>query len=160
MLNYTNIGNDLKIATVTVQKYIQVMQKSFHVGVISPFSTNITKELTKMPKLYFNDLGLLNYFRNEFMPLPVNHDRGLLFENFVYRRFLDFYGEKNIKFWRTQKKQEVDFIINFDDGTSKAYEAKYSKKSFNDKKYQFFKTKYPNIQLQLVDFDNVCKMIF
>lgn len=112
-----------------------------------------------MPKLYFNDLGLLNYFRNEFIPLPVSHDRGLLFENFVYRRFLDFYGEKNIKFWRTQKKQEVDFIISFDDGTNKAYEAKYSEKSFNEKKYNFFRKQYPDIPLQLVDLDNACKLV-
>lgn len=160
LLNYTNIGNDLKITSVTMQKYIHVMRKSFHIGIITPFFTNITKELTKMPKLYFNDLGLLNYFRHQFIPIPINKDRGVLFENFVYRRLLDFHGEKNITFWRTQQKQEVDFIINSDDGTQQAYEVKYSEKLFNENKYLFFKKTYPEISLKLIHFDNVYNLNF
>ena len=160
LLNYTNLGNDLNINTVTVQRYIHVMRKSFHIGIITPFTTNITKELTKMPKLYFNDLGLLNHFRRQFIPIPINKDRGLLFENFVYRRLLDFHGEKNITFWRTQKKQEVDFIVSFDDGRQRAYEVKYSEKLFNENKYLFFKKTYPKIPLNLIHFDNVYNLDF
>jgi hypothetical protein len=42
------------------------MQKSFHIAIIKPFYKNIRKELTKMPKVYFLDTGLRNFFVNNF----------------------------------------------------------------------------------------------
>ncbi|MFK7780466.1 MAG: hypothetical protein QM490_05030 [Candidatus Gracilibacteria bacterium] len=42
------------------------MKKSFHIATISPFYENIRKELTKMQKVYFYDLGLRNYFISNF----------------------------------------------------------------------------------------------
>lgn len=155
ILNYTSLGNSLGISKITVQKYIQVMIKSFHLSLVPTFSTNKTKELTKSPKIYFNDLGLLNYFRNNFTPLPVNNDKGALFENYIFRNFLDTYGIKNIKYWRTQKKQEIDFIIDIGNGTQKAYEIKYSKKKTKSKKYEYFRQCYPQILLEFIDYESI-----
>jgi len=66
----------------------------------------------------------------------------------------DFYSVDDIRFWRTQKKQEVDFIIQ----ESRAYEVKYSKKAFNPSKYRYFEKKYPNIPLDLIHLDNVLEI--
>ena len=57
----------------------------------------------------------------------------------------------DIQFWRTQKKHEIDFIIN----RKNAFEIKFSDKLFKRSKYNYFIEKYPEIKLQLIHFNNV-----
>ena len=151
LYNTNNLSNILKLSNKSIEAYIYTMLKSFHVAKITPFFNNFTKEIKKMPKIYFLDLGLRNYFVNNFEPIALRKDKGELFENFVFRRFYDNYDELDIQFWQTQKKHEVDFIIQ----TQKAYEVKYSEKQFNFSKYKYFIAKYPNIKLNLIHYNNV-----
>jgi len=154
LFNANEAGNDLKIDRVTVETYLHVMQRSFHVSRVTPFSRNASKELRKMPKLYLNDLGLRNYFVNDFSPIAIRDDRGDLLENYAFRLFLDHYSLDNIKFWRTQKGQEVDFII----AEKNAYEIKYDQSAYTPSKYQYFKEKYPEIPLMPVHKKNILEL--
>ena len=156
LLNYSNLSNDLNMSITALDGYINLMKKSFHLFTINPFFNNISKELRKQPNLYFADLVLRNYFCNNFDPIGLREDRGMLFENYIFRRFYDKYSIDEINFWRTQKKQEVDFII---EGKS-AWEVKFSKDQFNEKKYKYFRNKYPDIPLKLIHFDNALEIIF
>ncbi|MDR2189775.1 MAG: hypothetical protein LBP53_00870 [Candidatus Peribacteria bacterium] len=61
------------------------------------------------------------------------------------------YGLDNIKYRRTQHKNEVDIIIE----EKKAYEVKFNKNLIKESKYQIFKKKYPNISLDFIVFDEV-----
>lgn len=56
-----------------------------------------------------------------------------------------------IQFWLTQKKHEIDFIIN----KKAAFEVKFSEKQFNEKKYHYFTNAYPNIKINLIHYNNV-----
>ncbi len=152
--NSNEIAGNFGFSHLTIKSYLGLMKKSFHVTTICPFFTNLSKELKKMPKAYFNDLGLRNFFINNFQPLVLRVNKGGIFENFVFRRFLDKYDTDDIKYWRSQKKQEVDFIIQ----NNKAFEAKFSETKFSLKKYQFFIEKYPKIPLKLISYDNVLKI--
>jgi len=154
--NSSEIARNFGFSHLTIKSYLRLMEKSFHITTIRPFFTNLSKELKKMPKAYFNDLGLRNFFVNNFQPLVLRQDKGNVFENFVFRRFLDKYDVNDIKYWRSQKKLEVDFIIQ----NSKAFEVKFSGSKFNRKKYQFFIEKYPEISLKLISYDNVIKTKF
>ncbi|MFP4548998.1 MAG: hypothetical protein ACLFQM_12765 [Fidelibacterota bacterium] len=71
-------------------------------------------------------------------------------KNFVFHRYLDKYPINEINFWRTQKKQEVDFII---EGKT-AWEVKYNQDQFNEKHYKYFKSKYLEIILILIHLEN------
>ncbi len=154
LFNSREVGNDLKIDRMTVEAYLRVMRKSFHVSIVKPFSRNLSKELRKMPKLYLNDLGLRNYFVNDFSPIASRDDKGNLLENYAFRLFLDHYPLDEIKFWRTQKGQEVDFII----AEKNAYEIKYNQSGYDPSKYQYFKEKYPGIPLALVHKNNILEL--
>ncbi len=152
LLNIGSIGASLKKEYNTVLHYLYIMRKSYHIGLVSPFYQNAENELRKMKKAYFQDLGLRNFFTGNFHPVIIREDRGELLENYVYRLFADCYDmDWDIKYWRTQKKQEVDFIIQ----EKKAIEVKFSKKLFKMYKYKFFNNKYPDIQLKLLTYDNV-----
>jgi len=151
LVNLNDIGRDMKLDHGTVEAYIRVMRKSFHITLVKPYFRNLPKELRKMSKVYFNDLGLRNHFVLNYDPIALRDDRGVLLENYIFRLLLDHYKEEDIKFWRTQKKQEVDFII----GNQLAYEVKYSEHLFQDKKYDYFREKYPDIPLQLIHSENI-----
>ena len=61
MLNINNIANDLNMSRDTVRKYIDIMQSSFLVNKIRPYSRKLKTRLTKASKLYFFDQGIVNY---------------------------------------------------------------------------------------------------
>lgn len=148
---FNTISKTLKIKSETVATYVHIMQKSFHISFINPFYKSAITELRKMKKVYFQDLGLRNYFANNFNPIMVREDRRNLLENYVFRLFADQYDDWDIKYWRTQKKQEIDFIIQ----EKRAYEVKFSKDLYKSYKYRFFQNEYPKIPLELIHFDNV-----
>ncbi|MCF6182095.1 ATP-binding protein [Lutibacter sp.] len=155
LFNTNSISKTFKKSNQTIELYTYTMFKSFQISKITPFYSNFNKEIRKMPKIYFTDLGLRNYFAQNFEPIALRKDKGELFENFVYRRFSDKYEDLDIQFWLTQKKHEIDFIIK----KQKAFEVKFSEKQFNKEKYQYFVKKYPNIKLNLIHFNNVNEII-
>ncbi len=160
LLNANNISAEFDINRLTVKAYIKLMQQSFHISLIKPFHKNIIKELKKMPKVYFNDLGLRNFFKGDFSSVITRDDKGELFENYVFRKFSDIFFEDELFYWRTQNKLEVDFIINSFDAKTSAYEVKFNKKNFNKKKYKIFEETYPDISVNLISYDNILTVNF
>lgn len=154
LLNSNEIAKTLKISTTSVENYLYIMQKSFHISLLRPFYKNVKKELTKMPKAYFLDNGLRNYFFNSFENIELRMDKGMFLENVVFRELLMQNKSDELKFWRTQDKNEVDFIVN----EKNAYEVKFSKDAFNPNKYSKFTEAYPNINLDFIDYKDIIKI--
>ena len=150
LLNINSLATELSVDNKTLKSYLWVMQKSFHVHCVSPFHKRVANELRKMPKLFFADLGLRNSLLNNFSPIGERLDNGELLENYVYLRLKRTAEEEFIKYWRTRNQQEVDFVVQRDDGTAAAYEVKWQEKSFRDSKYAYFRNTYPEIPLQCI----------
>lgn len=150
MLNKNEFSKLLKIDNKTIDNYIYILQKCFHIGLIKPFYTNIKKELIKMPKIYFNDLGLRNILMNRFYTIEDREDKGQLLENYVYIRLNELYPEDDIKYWRTTQQNEVDFIVTETYGKGKAIEVKFNAATLRKSKYNLFKKYYPNYPLQFI----------
>lgn len=152
LLNTNTISKNFNIQRNTVEFYLYVMEKSFHIGLLKPYYQSAATELRKMRKAYFLDLGLRNWFANNFTPVLVRNDRGELLENYIFRLLADTYDiDWDVNYWRTQKRHEVDFIIQ----GSWAVEVKFSKALFKPHKYKYFTSKYPHIPLELLTYDNV-----
>ena len=155
LLNSQEISNALNIAHKTVEEYLYIMRKSYHIAVVRPFYRSFKKELVKMPKVYFFDLGFRNLLLNNFVKIEDRIDKGNYFENIIFRELLNKKRDvAKIKFWRTQNKNEVDFVVD-----DIAVEAKYNKKSFKLSKYNKFRKKYPEILLEVRDYEDVLKKI-
>ncbi|MFC2086388.1 ATP-binding protein, partial [Bacteroidota bacterium] len=97
LFNTNTLSAILKKSNQTIDSYVDTMKKSFHIVEIKPFYRNSIKEIRKMPKLFFTDMGLRNYFAQNFEPIAIREDKGALFENFVFRRFYDNYDELDIQ---------------------------------------------------------------
>lgn len=146
LVNSSELASTLGVSKTAVDNYLWLMQKSFHLVFLKPFFKNIRKELTKMPKVYFLDLGLRNFFCGNFQPFLLREDKGPLLENAVFRQLLENYDFEEIKFWRTTQGKEVDFIVK----GCQAYEVKSQLPKIKKKNYQQFLESYPQIKLSFV----------
>lgn len=146
LVNKNELANTLGISTSAIDNYIATMLKSFHIALISPFYANLRKELTKQQKVYYYDLGLRNFLIRNLDIIDLRLDKGEVYENFIFRELLEFVPPDQIKFWRTQNKNEVDFIVD----DSHAFEVKYNIDTFSLSKYQLFRQAYDKIRFQVV----------
>lgn len=149
LVNASELALTLGVSKTTVDNYLYIMRKSFHLHLINPFYKNIRKELTKMPKVYFTDFGLRNFFVDNFKSFEVREDKGVLLENAVFRQLLEKYDEDNIKFWRTIQKNEVDFVV----AGKTAFEVKVNPEQFRRSNYQIFLENYSAIDFSIVSLD-------
>ena len=152
LLNKYNLSSTLGIHMNTLNKYIYVLQKCFHIDRMQSFHKNVKKEITKMPKVFYNDLGLRNALLNDFSSPILREDKGMLFENYVYIRLCELYEKDTIKFWRTADKNEVDFVVTETYGSGKAYEAKFNGDTIRHTKYKKFRSLYPEYPIEYISF--------
>ena len=160
LLNVNSLTSDIKLDNKTISQYLWVMRKSFHIHYLLPFYENISSELRKMPKIYFADLGMRNCLINNFSPIGVRDDRGAILENYIFLLFKKHYSLDNIRYWRTQKQNEIDFIVQNDQNKYFAFEVKFNKKTFSLSKYKTFTNRYSNIPLKCIDLENAISIKF
>ena len=147
LVNAHELANTIGVSGSAIDNYLYVMRKSFHIRLVEPFYNNARKEITKMPKVYFFDAGLRNKIVNNFEPIDLRTDKGAIFENMVFKLLVDRFGWDTLKFWRTQNKNEVDFILA---NEKKAVEVKYNFSLFKPGKYSSFLSDYPEFSFHLI----------
>lgn len=148
LLNVNEISNTLRMTNATVENYLYVLQKCFHITLVKPFYNNLRKELTKMPKVYINDLGLRNVLINYFSPLEQRADKGMVLENLSFRLLSERYDQDQIKYWRTADGNEVDFIVETSYLKGFAVEVKFNEQEVKLNKYNKFIQNYPDFPLE------------
>ena len=162
LINRNELANTLGVDNKTIERYLFVLQKSFHIELIRPFSSNLRKELTKMPKLFFKDTGLRNIALNNFSDVDNRTDTSALLENYLFLRLSQIYDADSIRFWRTADGKEIDFIVNDTFGGKYAYEVKLNCKTGKNKSTHKFASTYPDFSIQItsLNYDPKCLWIF
>ncbi len=128
-VSYNELGRLLGLNTATVQRYIDLLEKSYVVFHLRSFSRNVRSELKKSRKIYFYDNGVRNALIGDYKPLALRNDTGALWENYIiaerlkHNAYNTFYGKSY--FWRTQQQQEIDYIEDID-GMLHTYESKWN----------------------------------
>ena len=156
-VSFNELGNLLGIDTVTVQRYVDLLEKAYVIFHIRSFSRNVRNELKKSIKIYFYDNGVRNSVISNFFPVELRSDTGALWENFLISEKIknNAYHNKHAKyyFWRTTQKQEIDFIEEVDQNLF-AYEFKYNPKKVNSKCPVTFSNNYPNVPFDVITSEN------
>lgn len=128
-INYSSLGNDLGINRLTVEKYIDILEKNFIVFSLNAFSKNQDNEVKKGRKIYFWDVGLRNRIIKNFSPIELRDDVGSLWENFIIserKKKLIYENQfKDTFFWRNTQQAEIDFI-EIKNTEIDAFEIKYN----------------------------------
>lgn len=128
LLNVNELTNTLNLPRKEIENYINILEYTFVLHKITPYYKNIRSQIVKMPKIYLFDLGLRNQILNNFVDLSGRTDAGNLFENFIYLELRQNIDKKDIYFYRTIHKAEIDFVFE-KNGIVYPIEVKY--KSFN-----------------------------
>jgi len=139
-VNYNELAQTIGANKQTVEKYIQLLEKTFVIFTLPALSRNVRNEIKKGKKVYFYDCGIRNAIINNFHPLESRTDMGPLFENFIIAERIKHlrYQSIDVKmyFWRTTQRQEIDLIEEHEGGELKAFEFKWG----NPKKVRFPET--------------------
>ncbi len=141
----------------TVERYIDLLEKSFVIFRLRAFSRNARNELKKSQKIYFYDNGVRNAVIGNYSDLINRTDIGALWENYLMSErvkklgYEGFYGYRY--FWRTTQQQEIDLLEEVD-GQLYAFEFKWNIKSKKDKIPRSFTNHYPDAITHIVTPDN------
>lgn len=112
ILSEISLSQALNYSLRQVRKDIAILQQMFLLSVIKPFFNNRGRELKQTNRIYFFDTGIRNAILRDFRPLSDRDDKGALWESFVLAEMQKNLGiGQDIYYWRTRRKDEVDFII-------------------------------------------------
>jgi len=140
----------------TVEKYIDLLEKTFVIFTLPAYSKNVRNEIKKGKKIYFYDNGVRNAIIGNFNAIANRTDIGALWENFLISERMKemHYKNRNVEhyFWRTTAQQEIDFL-EIENNQITAFEFKWNPK----RKVSFPKTftiNYPDTITKIISSDN------
>ncbi len=154
------IGQQVGLNKITVERYLDLLEKCFVLINIRGFSRNLRKEVSKKSRYYFYDTGIRNAIINQFNPLIVRNDVGELWENYIIIERLKKQAYQNIYannyYWRTYSQQEIDWIEERE-GKLYAHEIKWNKSRV--KTPSEWVNNYPNSEFIVIHRDNYLPFI-
>jgi predicted AAA+ superfamily ATPase len=128
-VSHSELATQLSMSKVTVEKYLDLLEKVFVIFNIRGFSRNLRKEVTKTSRYYFYDNGIRNALINNFNPVSQRDDVGALWENYlvverIKKQNYTYLWSHNF-FWRTYDQKELDWVEEREGGLF-GYEFKWN----------------------------------
>ncbi|MCX6141597.1 MAG: ATP-binding protein [Ignavibacteriales bacterium] len=118
LLNMSDVARDLGVAVNTVKRWISILEASYIIFLLPPFYKNLGKRITKSPKLYFFDAGLVSFLTgiNGVEVFEQGPMYGALFENYVVseimKRQMNTKADSELFYFRTSNGVEIDLILD------------------------------------------------
>jgi len=159
-VSLTELGTMLSMSKDTVSRYIDLLEKSFIVFRLGGFSRNLRKEVTRMDKVFFYDLGMRNILIDNLKPLKDRNDSGFLWENFLLIERMKHNTTKQVLYsnyyWRTHTGAELDYVEE-KNGTLYGFEFKSGSKM--SKVPTGWLKAYPEAKFQCINKNNYLDFI-
>ena len=113
LMNKSEIASLTGTNTVTLSKYLNILQETYVTAYLPPLVSNRRNEIKRAHKCFFLDNGFRNLSISQFNSLGDRTDKGPLLENMVFSELLKHRTlDQGIRFWRTKAGSEVDFVIS------------------------------------------------
>lgn len=149
------LANRLNTTAKTVERYMDLLEKTFVIFRLRAFSRNLRNEIGSTFKVFFYDLGIRNNIINNTNQLSLRTDTDGMWENFcIIERMKKNHNHRifpNVYFWRTYTQKEIDYIEERD-GVLSAFEIKWGESSA--KKPQEFLDTYANSRFEVINRNN------
>ena len=160
-VSLSELGGLLGMSKNSVERYLDLLEKTYVLFSRFGFSRNLRKEITKSRRYYFYDNGVRNALIRNFNPLTLRDDVGALWENYILveRMKRNAYCQNlaNCYFWRTYDQQEID-LIEDQGGVLTAVEIKWPPKSAKRPPRAWSKG-YPDSVFRVVNPSNYLEFI-
>ncbi len=131
-----------EVSRTTISNYLSILEATFVVHVIRPFSSHRATEIVAAPKVYGFDTGFVCYYRG-WLQLR-QEDLGSLWEHFVLNEIMAHTQSRDIRYWRNKRGQEVDFVLTRARGLPIAIECKWAASGFSPRSLLAFRKQYPD----------------
>lgn len=157
-VSYNEVGLLVGLDSKTVERYVDILEKSFVVFRLGSFSRNLRNELKSSRKIYFWDLGIRNAVIGNLSQVESRTDVGALWENYCISermKYLSYNGSfAHSWFWRTLQQKEIDYLEE-EDGALKSFEFKWNDRKAGTKAPIAFTNAYPHASFQVVTPQNI-----
>lgn len=108
IVNIRSLSTQTHISYPTLKKYLFILEATFVIKLVKPYSKSPKVEISKNPKVYFHDTGLQSLlWLKDFQHTLL----GPVFETNIFSELVKKYGKDFIYYWRTKNKVEVDFVL-------------------------------------------------
>lgn len=120
--NASQLAKETGVSAPTITEWLSILNASYITYTIRPYFANVSKQLTKMPKVYFYDSGLLCYLLGieseaQFQSSTL---RGVLFENMAMGELIKTQynagRSPSVAFYRERSGKEVDALVKTPNG--------------------------------------------
>lgn len=117
-LNLSGLAVEVGVDTKTIQSWIGILESSFIIFLLKPHFKNFNKIITKRPKVYFYDTGLVCSLLgiNHAEQIELHPLRGNIFETFIVSEMIKIREnsgkETNLYYWRDKAGREIDVILD------------------------------------------------
>ena len=138
----TKFARPCEVSRTTISNYLAVLEATFIVHVLRPYSSHRPTEIISAPKVYGFDTGFVCYHRG--WHTLRRDDLGLLWEHVVLNEMHAHLQSREIRYWRDKRGHEVDFILAPSRQSSLAIECKWSASDFAPGNLQAFRRPYPH----------------
>jgi predicted AAA+ superfamily ATPase len=112
LLNVSELSITAGLARETIERYLLILEQTYILRRVRPFSRNLRAELFKTPKVFFYDTGLMQMLWLKRLQKEI---LGSVFETSIFSELIKRHGPEQVFYWRTQDKKEIDFIVKFPD---------------------------------------------
>lgn len=136
----TRFARPCEVSRTTISNYLAVLEETFVVNVIRPYSTHRPTEIVAAPKVYGFDTGFVCYYKGWFSLRP--EDLGLLWEHYVLNEIHANFQTRRINYWRDKRGHEVDFVMAPRHLPPIAIECKWSASDFDPAAIRAFRKQY------------------
>jgi predicted AAA+ superfamily ATPase len=137
----TNFSRPCEVSRTTISNYLAVLEATFVVHVIRPFSTHRATEIVSAPKVYCFDTGFVCHYRG--WETLRSEDLGFLWEHYVLNEIHAKLQRRDIRTWRDKQRHEVDFVLQKKPQEIIAIECKWSAGQFDPAHLKVFRRLYP-----------------
>lgn len=137
----TRFAPPCEVSRTTIANYLAVLEATFVVHVMRPFSTHAATEIVSAPKVYGFDTGFVCCHRG--WHELRREDMGLLWEHFVLNELHSRMQTRDIRYWRDKRGHEVDFILSKRGTPPVVIECKWSAAEFDSVGLKAFRQRYP-----------------
>lgn len=137
----TKFSRPCEVSRTTISNYLAVLEATFVVHVIRPFSTHRATEIVSAPKVYAFDTGFVCHYKG--WETLRSEDLGFLWEHFVLNEIQAKLQRRDIRTWRDKQKHEVDFVLQKNPQEITAIECKWSADQFEPASLKVFRRLYP-----------------
>ena len=109
MFEATRYTRPCEVSRTTIANYLAVLEATFTVHVVRPYSTRRSAEIVSAPKVYGFDTGFICYYRG--WHSLRREDMGPLWEHYVLNELHAQLQTRDIHYWRDKHGHEIDFIL-------------------------------------------------